>query len=333
MNSSWNIILLSLVSIFCQGQTYNVGERTIGYNDYTRERPIKTQIWYPTGDTDVKDTELPFLLSPTVKDAQFVNKKHPLVLLSHGTGGNRLSLAFLAIELAKNGYFVIAPDHWGNTLDNKIPEYFIRYWERPLDMSFLLSSFLRDKRFNSYIDSNRIATIGFSLGGYTALALAGIQLDCEILKLNALSELGRNEFIVPEFGDLSKLINNISCKEVPSNLKDSRFKVHIALAPALGLGLPEHKQKITSPVLIIGANNDQIAPIETNALKYSKINPSSKIVKLPGKTGHYIFLNRGTQQLQQEESIYYQDDKSIDRRVVHQKLTTEILNYLSQNLK
>lgn len=329
MNYTLNVLLLSLISVFCKAQVLNVGEQTINYTDYSRERPLKTQVWYPTTDKDIKDTALPFLLSPTVKNATFVNKKHPLIVVSHGTGGNRMSLAWLAIELTKNGYIVIAPDHWGNTLDNKIPEYFVRYWERPLDMSFLLTSFLQDERFNNYVDSKRIATIGFSLGGYTALALAGIELDCEMLKLNASSEQGRQEFTVPEFGDLRKLVNNISCKEVPATLRDSRFKVHISLAPALGLGLSEQKQNITAPILIIGANNDQIAPIETNALKYSRAISGSKFTKLAGKTGHYIFLNEGNLQLRQEESTYYQDDNTVDRRLIHRQISAEILDYLS----
>lgn len=332
MDLKWNVLLLSLLSVFCNGQVINVGEQAISYTDDTRARPIKAQVWYPTTDKDVKDTELPFLLPPTVKDAAFVNTKHPLIVLSHGTGGNRLSLSWLAIELAKNGYIVIAPDHWGNTLDNKIPEYFVRYWERPLDMSFLLTSFVQDKRFNNHVDRNRIGTVGFSLGGYTSLALAGIQLDCELLKLNASSEQGYHQFTVPEFGDLRNLVNNISCKEVPATLRDSRFKVHIALAPALGLGLSEQKQNVTSPVLIIGANDDQIAPIKTNGIKYSTVIPASKFVKLAGKTGHYIFLNEGNLHLQKEGSAYFKDDQTVDRHIIHQQILTEILNYLSQHL-
>jgi predicted dienelactone hydrolase len=333
MNRTWIIFLLSLISFFCQGQLSNVGERTISYIDHSRERPLKTQVWYPTTDLDVRETELPFVLPPTIQNATFVNKKYPLIVLSHGTGGNRLSLSWLAIELAKNGYMVIAPDHWGNTLDHKIPEYFVRYWERPLDLSFLLSSFLQDERFNNYVDSNRIGTIGFSLGGYTALALAGIQLDCELLKRNALSERGHKEFIVPELGDLTELLMRIPCTEVPTTVKDSRFNVHIALAPALGLGLSEQKYPIMPPVLIIGANDDQVAPIETNGLKYSSVIRGSKFVKLPRKTGHYIFLNEGNPQLQKEESTYYQDDHSIDRKLIHQQVVMEILNYLANHLR
>ncbi|WP_398455824.1 alpha/beta hydrolase family protein [Sphingobacterium thalpophilum] len=328
-----SLVLFSLFFMFNQTPLKNVGEREISYTDSSRARPLKVQLWYPTDDKDTKDTELPFLLSPTVRNAKFIQNKYPLIVLSHGTGGNRFSLSWLAINLAKNGYVVLAPDHWGNTLNNKIPENFVRYWDRPLDMSFLISSFLEDARFNSYVDSTRIAAIGFSLGGYTTLALAGTKIDCDILKKNASLAENRNQFVVPELGDLQNLIQKISCKQVPKDLKDSRFKVNIALSPALGLGLPEGEQNSASSVLIIGAADDQIAPLRTNALKYSEVIKGSRNIVLPANTGHYIFLNEGTPQLVQAEPSYYSDHQTIDRKSIHQQLAKEIRHFLSENLK
>lgn len=333
MNIPLSIVLWSLFLMIDHTPVKNVGERKIDYTDYTRGRPLSAQLWYPTEDSNVEDTERPFVLPPTAKNAEFIQNKHPLIVLSHGTGGNRFSLSWLAIELAKNGYFVVAPDHWGNTFDNKIPENFVRYWDRPLDMHFLVSSILGDTRFNSYIDSNRIASIGFSLGGYTTLALAGINIDCDMLKKNASLAENRKQFVIPELGDLSKLLQKISCEEVPQNLKDSRIKASIALSPALGLGLSGVQQTNTSPVLIIGAADDSIAPIESNALKYSQVINNSKYTALPAKTGHYIFLNEGKPQLVQEEPIYYRDHNIIDRKSIHQQLVAEILLFLSHHLK
>lgn len=122
-------------------------------------------------------TTLTSFAEPTLKldgiqHIAFVHR-HPLVLLSHGTGGNRFSLAWLAIALVKQGYMVIAPDHWGNTFDNKIPEYFVRYWDRPLDVRFLLSQIFADENLCKYIDHEKIGALGFSFGGNAVLALAG----------------------------------------------------------------------------------------------------------------------------------------------------------------
>ena len=154
---------------FLQTHKYNIGQSTLKLVDSTRERPLKTEIWYPTKDTTKVNVtkEYPFKLPPTSKDAEIVPRKFPLIMLSHGTGGNRISQMWLACELASNGYIVAAVDHYGNTLDNKIPENFVKVWDRPLDISFVIDELLKNSLWISAIDSTQIGMAGFSLGGYT----------------------------------------------------------------------------------------------------------------------------------------------------------------------
>ncbi|QCK16122.1 alpha/beta hydrolase family protein [Mangrovivirga cuniculi] len=334
MKSIKTLLLLLIFPLISLAQDFNVGERTIEYMDSSRNRPIKTEVWYPTFETDSlneKKTELPFKLSPTIRNAKLVNKSFPLIVMSHGTGGNRFSLAWLAIELAKNGYIVIAPDHWGNTYDNKIPEYFVRYWERPLDINFLLTSILADKSINSSIDDTRIGMMGFSFGGYTTLAIAGADINCELIKEQTKTKAGKKEFKVSELGDLRKLISEINCSEPQKTFKDDRFKVFVAMAPALGLGLPDQSQNIKAPVLIIGAKNDRTTPIQTNAMKYHKLITGSEYFLLEGETGHYVFLNEGNKMLQKRAKRYYRDDKSVKRSLIHEQVTKEVLSFLKES--
>ena len=44
-----------------------------------------------------------------------LGSKRPLVLLSHGTGGSAVMLAWLGETLARAGYVVAAINHHGNT--------------------------------------------------------------------------------------------------------------------------------------------------------------------------------------------------------------------------
>jgi predicted dienelactone hydrolase len=338
------VIRLTIITLFIatnlgRAQNFNVGELTLNLTDSTRHRLVKTELWYPTMDIDslnIRKTELPFVLEPTIRNAEFADLRFPLILLSHGTGGNRFSLAWLAIALAKHGYVVAAPDHWGNTFDNKIPEFFIRYWERPLDISFIISQILKDKKLSQYVDSNRIGAAGFSFGGYTSLALAGAEIDCKLLKSEANTIEGKKEFTIHELGSLRKSIEKLSCDSIPSShLKDDRIKAFVALAPALGLGVgsTEQTRNISSPVLIIGAENDQIAPVLTNAKHYRNLIPGSEYMELPGKTGHYIFLDEGDKNLQREAKIYYKDDESIRRGLIHKNVNEIILSFFERNVK
>jgi len=329
------IAISFLIPIITVGQNFNVGEKSLIYQDSSRDRQIKVEIWYPTYEIDsthTRITELPFILNPTIRNADIIQQRFPLVLLSHGTGGNRFSLAWLAIDLAKNGFIAVAPDHWGNTYDNKVPKYFVRYWERPLDISFLITKILADKVLSQYINKDKIGIVGFSFGGYTSLALAGADLDCTLLKKNAETLNGKKEFNIPELGDLRKLIKQISCDKVPKTFKDGRIKAFVGLSPALGLGFnsTEQTKNIDSPVLIFGAENDQIAPIKTNAEFYSKLIHDSKFKLLEGTVGHYVFLNEASEDLKKEARKYYVDDKTVIRKNIHKEVENEII-YFFQN--
>jgi len=331
------LTLLILFPFHSMGQNFKVGERTLVYTDSLRNRKIKVEIWYPTSETDSlseRKTELPFVLNPTIRDASVVHNPFTLILLSHGTGGNRFSLAWLAIELVKQGYMVAALDHWGNTFDNKIPEYFVRYWERPLDVRFLITHLLSDKSFSPFIDKEKIGMVGFSFGGYTALALAGAELNCDLLKTRSKTTEGKKEFCIPELGDLRKLIAEIPCDSIQSSFKDDRIKAFVALAPALGLGFDQVKQTkhATDPILIIGSENDQIAPIKTNAENFHQLIPHSRLLTLGGKAGHYIFLNEGNEILKKEAKNYYVDDKATNRKAMHEYVEKVITEFFQANL-
>lgn len=331
------VALLALLPINSFGQKYNVGEQTIAYTDSSRNRPIKVEIWYPTNDIDPKferKTDLPFVLEPTIRNASFCNQTFPLVVISHGTGGNRFSLAWLAIALVKQGYVVAAPDHWGNTYDNKIPEFFVSYWERPLDISFVITHLLADKSFSRQINKDKIGVAGFSFGGFTSLALAGAELNCSLLKVISKTPEGKKEFNIPELGDLRKLIDKIQCDKIQKSFKDNRIKAFVAMAPALGLGFDnlEQTKDINSPVLIVCAENDQIAPIATNAENYKKLIHSSTFIKLEGKVGHYIFLNEGDEDLKKEAKKYYKDDVSVNRVEIHKKVGEQVIKFFKEAL-
>lgn len=336
-----NIILFLLHKMFfiCSfAQGYGIGEKTIEYIDSIRNRPVKIELWYPTFETDQagdRKTDLPFILPQTIRNASPAARKSPLIILSHGSAGNRFSLAWLAISLSKMGYIVAAPDHWGGTFDNMIPQYYIRYWERPLDISFVITKLLADTSVSSLFNPDRIAVVGFSFGGYTSLALAGADLDCTVLKRNSKTKEGKKEFYIPELGDLTKMIDTIPCNGIRQAFSDKRIKSFVALAPGLGLGYDSSKQvqNVSSPILIIAAGNDKIAPFNTNAEKYHALIPTSKLVFLDKKTGHYIFLNEGNDTLKKEARFFFKDKKTVSRKEIHNIIELEIISFFEQTLK
>lgn len=321
-------------------QIASVGERTINLVDSSRNRPVKIEVWYPIEETEYSNddiTELPFVLEPAVRDAAFKSMKHPMICLSHGTGGNRFGLAWLAMELAKQGYFVAAVDHWGNTFDNKIPEYFVKVWERPLDIQFMITSLLEDDEIGRLIDSSKIGAAGFSLGGYTTIALAGAEIDYATLIGNSKTFKGRREFIIPEYGNVATLFKSFIKDRKDLNkyaLKDNRIKAFVAMAPALGLGFSREEQfeKINSPILIIGAEKDRMTPTKTNAKNYYKLIKEAQYREIEGKIGHYIFMNVAKENLQQNAKRYFKDARTVNRAIIHNQVSEMIVKYFNEVL-
>jgi predicted dienelactone hydrolase len=311
-----SIIIFLASPLFACAQQQAIGERTFRYKDTLRNRPVTTEVWYPTDEDNSKAStpaQYPFIHIPTIRGAKVQAKKHPLVMISHGTGGGRMTLEWLADILVQHGFIVAAVDHYGNTYDNKIAIDFVTPWQRPQDISFALTQLLKDKDFGQAIDANRVGAAGFSIGGYTVIALAGAKLNLEALTEYSNTPGGVKEMTLPEFPNLAAAINEdeirASFAKSP-DLKDRRIKAVFAICPAIGQGFTVKSQfkLVDIPVYIVGAASDSIAPVKTNAMHYHQLIKGSKLLIIPGKAGHYVFLNEATEQAKRGAEFLFSDD-------------------------
>ena len=104
----------------------------------------------------------------TPRDGNF-----PIVLLSHGMGGNVRSLAWLATDLAERGAIVVSVNHPNTTWGDFDLSAGMDHWTRAQDLSAALDAVMTDPQFAGHIDQSRIMAAGFSYGGWTALSLGG----------------------------------------------------------------------------------------------------------------------------------------------------------------
>ena len=316
----------------------NIGQRTFDFMDNSRNRQIITEIWYPTDDVLIASDKAnsPFVRDFTVRNGHLPTIKYPLIIMSHGTGGSRFTLEWLAQALVKEGFIVAAVDHWGNTFDNKIPVEFVKPWERPLDISFALTSLLNNAELKPIIDTSKIGVAGFSFGGYTVIALAGGIIDYDAL-INYYKTIGKKEIETPEMPGTGKFLYDVKLlnqmKNVPA-LKDKRIKAFFAISPALGSGFLKRKQvnAIDKPVYIIGTKSDSLAPVKTNARHYHHLLTGSTYFEFPGKTGHYVMLPEANHFVQKENPLFFTDAEDVNRHEVHSEVEKMAINFFKEKL-
>lgn len=194
----------------------------------------------------------------------------PLVVISHGLGSNRRTFAYLAQHLATYGFAVAVPEHpnsnteWVNGIidggpgRNLKPEELI---ERPLDVTALLDRIERDRDSSSAfrrINTQTVGVIGQSLGGYTALALGGAQINLPQLKQDCNAENAlKNTLNVSLVLQCSFLEKNLTVPE----LRDRRVKAIFAINP-LGSSLFGETgfAAIDLPVLMAASSADTVTP-------------------------------------------------------------------------
>jgi predicted dienelactone hydrolase len=191
-------------------------------------------------------------------------------------------LAWLGEALARAGYLVAGVNHHSNTAaeDLPTPEGFMLWWERAVDLSRGLDRLLSDSQFGPLIDPDRIGAAGFSLGGYSVVAIAGGRVS--LPQWNEFCASARRDSTCqaqPEFpGALIEFEKIRSRPDVLAALGhhgdsflDPRFKAVFAIAPVGSWLTASSLSEVTVPVRIVVGAEDHTAPAESNAMRISDV--------------------------------------------------------------
>ncbi len=351
------LVSLSVVASMLQAEQAPAGNFGVGitFRSFTPKEPynwrgakthaLLTTIWYPaTGSTAERPLQIPgltlFVLGNAAQNASMPSTpaKFPLILLSHGTGGTALSLAWFATALAARGFIVAGVNHPGNNaVEPYTVEGFSTWWERARDLSEVLDALLKDSTFGTRIDGNRIGAAGFSLGGYTMIEIAGGITDpaafmdfCASPKADAICR-SPSEFptLIEDFKKLTKEKPDF-LRHASDSYRDPRVRGVFAMAPAMGPALrPVSLTKISIPVEIVAGEGDTNVPTDSGA-KYLAANiPGAKLVIYPGMVGHYVFLDSCTEQGRKSAPILCNDAAGVHRDAIHSQTVNSALQFFS----
>ena len=311
-------------------------------------------VWYPVSP-DAKTAEKPqvigepghalFEAGSAAGDAPIASApaKLPVVMLSHGTGGSAMQLAWLGTELARHGYIAVGVNHPGNNaLEPYTGEGFVLWWERATDISDALDALLKDAMFGPHVDLSRVGAAGFSIGGYTVLELAGSRTSQEDFLAMCEKNLELPTCRVPEMkeiGDLNEMLAKVRASSAESmarggaSYRDPRIRAVFAIAPAVGQAFRvDGFREVKIPVAMVVGEADPLAPAATNATKFHKLMPKSELTVLTGGVAHYTFLDTCTAAGKAMLGVYCGDQAGVDRDKVHTTVAGLAVEFFDRNL-
>lgn len=225
----------------------------------------------------------------------------PLVAISHGLGSDRESYQYLATHLASRGFAVVVPEHPGSNAeqlkdlasglvqDITPPRELI---DRPLDIKFLLDEV--ERAYGEQLNMQDVGIIGQSFGGYTALALAGAEIDFTQLPQKCDPD---NPSL-----NVSFLIQCQALQLSPQNynLRDERVRAAIAINPLASTIFGQAGlSKIQIPTAIVAGSADTVTPaVDEQILPFRAIAAADKyFVLLKGGT-HFSTIGVGSRDIE-----------------------------------
>jgi len=284
---------------------YKVGVRTLNFINKSQvdilksksgidplyDRPLKVEVWYPailpSGKKEIATYEdsfgsvldstrpiVPFTFTgralrdaaPDIKSSAF-----PLVIVSHGYTGSRVLLSYLNENLASKGYVVAAIDHTESTHSDQ-QGFASTLLNRSKDILFVLNQMAEagqpgsNSFLSGLVDANNTGLIGYSMGGYGVMNVAGAGYSDKLAGFFS-SITGGSKAIAVRTANNADFIKSI----------DPRIKAIVAFAPwgmQRGIWDMEGLKGVRLPVFFVAGSLDDISGYEdgTKAMYKGTVN-------------------------------------------------------------
>ncbi|HTZ34554.1 MAG TPA: hypothetical protein VMB84_00935, partial [Stellaceae bacterium] len=310
---------------------------------------LDTVIWYPA-DASIDPTTPPtatageptiFQADGAIADAALAPApaRFPVILLSHGNGGTAQSLSWFAAGMAARGYIVAGVNHPGNSaLEPKTVQGSTLWSQRARDLSVVLDALLADAPFARRLDPARVGAAGYSLGGYTVIALAGGIAAPAVFGISCGGCKPPPEF--PDLVERTEALRRAdpacaaALRDVRASVREPRVRAVFAIAPGLAqVVTSESLAAITLPVAIVAGAGDTVVPPEFNAKVYAAQIPHAELTIVPGAVGHLTFVDLCTAAGRITAPRLCVDAPGVDRAAIHAATIAHATEFFGANLR
>ncbi|MFM1842626.1 MAG: hypothetical protein RLZZ490_1362 [Cyanobacteriota bacterium] len=220
----------------------------------------------------------------------------PVVIVSHGLASRPDDFDQIAEKLASYGFFVALPQHPGSDFslaqaflegEARKPYLVTDFIDRPKDISFLIDELERRNQgeFQGRLNLTEVGMGGHSFGGYTALAIAGAEIDWEYLA---------KECVLGEGVPNTALLLQCDALTLPQEnyqFRDPRVTAIVAANPVNSavFGIKGLKQ-VTIPVVMMGGSYDPATPfVLEQARSFPRLSSQEKYLTLMEGQAHVDF--------------------------------------------
>lgn len=310
------------------------GHRTMVMTPPHRGEPVRLDVWYPAtaGATRLLGQNALFYGHHVRPDAPAAEGAHPVVALSHGSGGNAAALGWLAGRIAAAGFVVVAPNHPGTMSRDSDPHRTPLVWERTGDVTAALDAVAGS---DLGADLARVAAVGFSLGGHTALAAAGVRVSkpafiayCE--RFPDRIDCGWMNAAGVDFAA-------IDARRYEADLRDGRIDAVAAIDGALPLAMTEESLRaLETPALLVNLGVPEDVPNGMRLDGVAARMPQATYLAVPGAHHFHALaecslLGKLVIALAGDDAIC-SDAGGRDRGTVHAELASAVTSFLLESL-
>ena len=238
---------------------------------------------------------VPYDLNFELYEPQGISKPAPLIIITQGFGATPDTYGYIAQQLASYGYAVASIEHRGTNLAKRLeyPNTELTSWitpsefvSRPLDVTHLLDKFedlvANNRAWTNRLDLHRVGVFGYSFGGYSALAIAGAEINFPRLEEECSTE-ELNPVVSFTFQCQAKYLAPHSGK-----LKDPRIKAVFSVYPLTNpIFGKEGMSQIDIPTVIIAGGKDNVSPPVQNQIHpWLWLKTPDKYLALISQGGH-----------------------------------------------